>query len=653
MALPATPAAAQDAEIPRFEPGPCPFETAAPLEGVDCGDLVVYENRDDPAEGTLRLAVAILRSFNDTPEPDPIVFPAGGPGNPNVVKAPGYARLDFFNRYRQKRDIVLYDQRGTGYSDPEFCPTLNQVLIPMDYSGADPQHVRDRTVSTVRTCRDEMLAGGVDFSRYNSATSARDLDDLRQTLGYARWNLYGGSYSARLALTAMRDTPEGIRSVILDSTSPPNARNWVRLPQNLTRSLNLIFEQCQADARCQAAFPDLESDVYRAIRRLDEEPVILAMSDTTQFPASRVVLDGDLFIEGLFGGMHERHFIPLLPLLVQEVLARNENLVRALVDQLTPTTKGPRSNSRGLQYAVYCFEDLPFNPKALIDSARAQYPRLRPWFTSGAPRWNRHAICDAWHDVRADSIEFQPVRSEIPTLILAGEFDTITPPSYGRIAAQTLPNSMFIEAPALGHGVGAHTACTRDLMGAFWDAPSQPLDTRCVADLPPVSFVTDVHINGGVYPLAQRIQQGPGLPFMAGLGLMGLFLLSGVLAWPIGYTWHRLRGKRRDTTGLQQGARWSAGLASLGALAFLVGLALAIQGAASTNPFVLAFGVPGSAGWLFALPWIVAALTIAVAVLVAQAWRQGWWTPALRAHYVLVAAACVGFVLFVGLSGLW
>jgi len=56
---------------------------------------------------------------------------------------------------------------------------------------------------------------------------------------------------------------------------------------------------------------------------------------------------------------------------------------------------------------------------------------------------------------------------------------------------------------------------------------------------------------------------------------------------------------------------------------------------------VLAFGVPGAAGWLFILPWIVAGLTVATVVLALRAWRQGWWTPAHRAHYALVATACV------------
>ncbi|PAU93779.1 hypothetical protein CK503_08885 [Aliifodinibius salipaludis] len=634
--------------IPRFEPGKCPFETQSPLDGLECGKLIVYENRDDPAEGTLHLAVAILHSYSENPEPDPLVFPAGGPGNANVVNTPRYASWDFFNQYRQQRDIILYDQRGTGYSDPAFCPELNQLLSPMDYSGDDPEQVQDRVVSATQDCRDKMLARGVDFSRYNSATSVSDLNDLRKTLGYQQWNILSGSYSARLALTAMRDMPKGIRSVILDATNPPNVRNWVQIPQNFRRSLNLVFEQCMIDESCQAAFPELESNVYNTIQKLEEDPIVMAMEDTTRFPEGRVVLDGDLFIEALFGGLYNRNFIPLIPLFVKEIRESNTNLIQALVNQMAPVTQGPRSNSRGLQYAVYCFEDLPFNPKSLIDSAQNKYPRLRPWYSSGAPRWNRHAICEEWHNVHADSNEFQPVHSKIPALILAGEFDPITPPSYGRIAAKTLHNSSFIEVPALGHGTMTYNQCTRDLVSIFLDSPSEPLDTSCVTDLPPVSFITDVHINGGIYPMAQQIKQGSGPPFLAGLGLIGLLLLTGVLTWSIGHIVKRLRGKKLESKSMHKIARWVVTAASLLGLGFIIGLGYAIQHTASVNPLILAFGLIGSYSWVFLLPWLLAILTLVLMGFAITAWHNKWWSILHRCHFTLITLACIGLISFIG-----
>ena len=392
--------------------------------------------------------------------------------------------------------------------------------------------------------------------------------------------------------------------------------------------------------------------MYALLDRLEQQPIRVTMSDTTRFPDGQVVIDDALLLASLFNGLYNRHFIPLLPLLIQEVAARNPHVIRALADQLSID---PHQVSRGLHTAVNCYEVAPFNPPAMMDSAYAQHPRLAP-FSAGLR--HNHAICDAWHDVRAGAREVRPVRSDIPTLIFGGAFDPATPPSNGRQAAKTLPNSTFIEAPALGHIVVPFTACTQELMGTFLDAPSEPLDTRCVDDLPPVSFVTDVAIEGGIYPLAQRIQQGPGVPFAAGIGVMALLLLSGVVAWSIGFVWRRLRGTQglapnQRMGRLQQGARWSAGLASLGALVFLAGLVVTLLSTASSNPFVLAFGVPGAARWLFVLPWVVAALTAAGSAFAVEATRKGWWTPVHRVHYALVVTACVGFIVFVSAYGLW
>jgi len=633
--------------VPRFEHGECPFETKTTLEGVDCGELVVYENRKNPSEGTLHLAVSILRSLSDSPDPDPLVFLSGGPGGSSVTHTPSRADSDYWNRLRQKRDIVFYDQRGTGYSDPAFCPEMNVVFMTVQYQGLTPREIRNRMVSAAKDCYDEMQTQGLDFSAYNTATSARDLDDLRQVLGYDRWNLYGLSYGTRLALTAMRDHPAGIRSVILDSSVPPNVRNLANRSSNFNRSLQMVFEQCATDPDCRNVYPDLKSNFYAIIDKLKHQPVEFSMKDTTKFPGGRLVLNDALLLGGMFNGFYNRNFIPLIPLLVQQTESGNFEVWRVLADQLA---RDPNVMSRGLNLSIRCHDNVPFNPKVLMDTARAQYPRLAPFLEAF---YQYNAICDAWHKARADSIEFRPVRSDLPALILGGEFDPTTPTYYGKKTANTLSNSTFVKVPALGHGVAPFTECTRDLVNTFLDAPSEPLDTSCVADLPPVSFVTDVHINSGIYPLAQQIQGGPSLSFITIFGLMGLFLLSGLLVWPIRYIVKRLRGKTLESKGLQKVAMWFAVAASMAGLGFIIGLGFAIQNTISTNPFILAFGLIGSYSWIFLLPWILIFLTIVLLVFLFSAWRNKWWTLLHRIHYTFTTVTCLGLITFISFWKLW
>lgn len=639
------PLAAQE-PVPRFEPTDCPFDAEQPLEGVECGELVVWENRERHEEGTLRLAVAILRSTGENPEPDPLVFLSGGPGGRSVFHTPARVSSEFWQEIRASRDVIFFDQRGTGFSEPRFCEEVDRVWQETLQLDLTPEEVGARKTEAISRCRGTMLEEGIDFSRYNSNTSARDLNDLRRALGHERWNLFGVSYGTKLALTAMRVTPEGIRSVILDSVSPPNARIWINRAANFARTLELAFEQCAADDACRRAYPQLESDFYALLDALDRKPVELAMSDTSRFPAGRIVIDGGLAAGGAFWGFYNHRFIPIFPVFVRHAGPDAPNVWRALADQLA---RPIGQISRGLNLAVNCYEVAPFNPLETVESAWNRYPRLRlARFTGGG------GVCDSWHEQRVGAGFFEPVRSDLPTLVLAGEFDPTTPPEYSRLAASTLTNSTFVEAPAVGHVVAPRFACTRGIMADFLDDPSRSPDTGCVADLPPVKFVTNVHASSGIYPVASAIRQGPEVSVLAGAGILGLILLSGPLGWPITASVRRLRGRppEQATSGLQRWAPWLAALAALLALAFAAGIVLAIGGTASTNPFLLAFGVSGEFGWLFYLPWASAALTAGAVVASVWSWRHGWWSPLHRFHYGLVTVGCVLFLAAVVSVGL-
>ena len=212
-------AAAQDTRQPspgpRFEEAPCPF-TADPkaLEQVRCGYVTVLENRSAPdGRRLLKLSVAILKSLSRKPRPDPVVVLAGGPGSPLVTAAPGVAMAgsvqgDVANQMvakaliqalRADRDVIFYDQRGVGFSEPKMCPEEDANWGPR---GEGATERRARLPEVAARCGDWMRRAGLDGA-YNSAVSAYDLQDLRRALGYERWNLFGHSYGSRLALVAL------------------------------------------------------------------------------------------------------------------------------------------------------------------------------------------------------------------------------------------------------------------------------------------------------------------------------------------------------------------------------------------------------------------------------------------------------------------
>ena len=497
-------------------------------------------------------------------------------------------------------------------------------------------------VDTVDACREKMFAKGIDFAFYNSITSAQDLDDLRRALGHEQWNLFGVSYGTRLALTAMRDTPAGIRSVIIDSVWPPNAP-LANSKEHLMRSLDLAFEQCAASAECSSAFPTLEQDVFSVLNNFEARPIILEMGDPGRFPDGRIVIDGNLLGWGLFAGFYEKDFVKIFPLFIRELRVRNEDVLAALVDGLV---REPDLSS-GLQYAVDCNEWITRISPEMAEADGGRYPQLGVWQAYA----DEEAICDAWHDYHAAESALQAVRSEIPTLLFAGEFDPITPPAFGRLAADSLPNSTFIEVPAVAHGAVPFNECTKDIMGAFLDQPAASLDTSCIATIAPVRFTTDVYMNAGIYRIAKQLEQ-PALLRMISLGLVLLLLLSTVVVWPISALVQRIR--RRPVT-IPEGSRWARPVAAFTALlgmGFVIALGAVIVATAQDNPYLLGFGVPGNASPIFVLPWPLMLGTVGVAFFAVSALRLHWWTLASRLHYLFIACACLGLIVGIAELGL-
>jgi pimeloyl-ACP methyl ester carboxylesterase len=620
--------------VPRFEPAACPFEGAEDRDDVRCGYLVVPENRSVPAGRTLRLAVAVLKSSGTDPQLDPLVFLSGGPGGPSVKYT--IARLDspFWNRYRAKRDLVFYDQRGTGFSDPEFCQEMTFSLSTATFRGLSAADRKAFVVEAVDACRKKMLAQGIDLASYNTAISAQDLDDLRRALGHEQWNLFGGSYGTRLALTAMRDAPAGIRSVVLDSVWPPNAPIG-ESKERLMRSLNLAFGQCAANADCRAAFPNLRRDFFSALNDFEAKPMTLEMGDRERFPDGRIVIDGNLLAWGMFQGFYDESFVKVFPLIVRELGARNEKVLTALADGLVQEL----DVSGGLQYSVECYEWIARVSPEMAEADRLKHPELDVWQAYADER----EVCDAWHDHRAAESALQAVHSEIPVLIFAGEFDPITPPDFGRLAASTLPRSTFIEAPGTGHGVVPYSECAMNIMDVFLDRPSQTLDTTCVAALTPISFATDVYMNAGIYRLAKQFDQ-PSIVRMVSFGVILLLLLSAIVVWPLAGLVRRIRRRPISMPAGATRARWLAALTALLGLVFVIAVGAVLLVTAQDSPFLLGFGVPGNARPLFILPWLFMLGTGGVVLFAITAWRRRWWTLAGRLHYLFIACACVGLI---------
>jgi pimeloyl-ACP methyl ester carboxylesterase len=474
--------------VPTFEEAPCSFalppsETEG--ETIRCGYVSVPQERSNPDSPTIRLAIVIFQAQNDFSAPDPVIFLSGGPGEKTVTNA--FALSQILAPYRDKRDLIFFDQRGVGLSEPALeCPELTESLFDL-LAEKDPDVTLRTQYESIMACGDRLVAEGHNLSAYNTAENAADVDDIRQALGYERMNLYGGSYGTLLAQTVMRNHPQHLRSVVLGAVLPAEKSFFVHVPTTIVNAALQLMEACATDQACDGAYPDLQQTLYDTVERLNAEPVPITVTNPLDGESYDTWLTGDAIFGNLVLFLYITDIIPVLPQAIHDVA----NGDYELMTQLSSTSMALfDALSRGMEFSVLCAEDLIGVTPADYLETRRQIPA--PLAGSADPEdvieYDFFGICEKWPVEQADPAIKQPVVSDIPTLILAGEFDPVTPVVYAEEVADHLSNSYLYAFPGVGHNVLVASSCARDIAGQFLGDPTSEPDANCIAEMPGVVF---------------------------------------------------------------------------------------------------------------------------------------------------------------------
>ena len=455
---------------PAFEPAPCAFPVPRGYS-PECGYLIVPENRARSDTRQIRLHVAIFRSRAGTPNPDPVLKISGGPGSSGLNTA-GYLLSTGMDAVLDQHDFVVFDQRGTGYSQPRLdCPERIAIAPTLLGGRLSAEESAQAIIEAFRHCRDRLLTEGVDLSAYNSAASAADINDLRMVLGYGKLNLYAISYGTRLALTLMRDYPDAVRSAVLDSAYPLQVNLYTSLAPNAERAFNVFFDRCAADPSCNASYPDLRVVFYGLVDSLNAHPLSVSLS--TDSGRQTVWLDGGLLIDVLFGGLYNPSVSATMPKMIYEIRNGDYGILRQRLALYFET-----STALGMQMAVQCAEEFPFSdPQEAYVAAQDVQPQIEAFFPQSVQPL--FAVCKEWAVTPPDPRENLPVSSDVPTLVLAGEGDPITPPEWGRKVAGDLSHAYFHEFPGNAHWVGRSSSCAMQMALAFWENPAADPGSIC------------------------------------------------------------------------------------------------------------------------------------------------------------------------------
>jgi pimeloyl-ACP methyl ester carboxylesterase len=428
---------------------------------AQCGTLEVPENRAKPDGRRISLGIAVLPANTLNPRADPLFILAGGPGQAASFLGPFAALL---TGVRKDRDIVLVDQRGTGRSSPLTCATFK------------PDGTADGTLDIdqapkAAACASELAAAGVDARQYTTAAWVTDLDAVRNALGYARVNLWGGSYGTRAALEYLRAYPSHVRSIVLDGVAPPSMKVAIDVWPTRDRALTAVLTACAQSAPCRAEHPALPATLDGIRDRLGPNGRDVLVTD----PRTGAVEAQRLTFDHVLAALEPLTYSPELSALLPEVIGSMSAGDYGPLFAGAMLVSGDLSQqvNSALHYSVTCTEDAPRVTPADVAAALANV-------RSQSLAKQELAVCDVWPRGEAAADAAKPVASEVPVLILSGGLDPVTPPANGAEVGKTLPKSRHIVARGYGHIVSPH-ACGPRLIAAFIDDPSfASLPASCV-----------------------------------------------------------------------------------------------------------------------------------------------------------------------------
>lgn len=641
------PTAATAAEIDGLADEDCPVAVpASQMSRVACGALVVPESRatgSDP-DKTIEVPVMVISSTADDPLSDPLVFPtAGGPGA-GTLSALWYF-LDYADWASDDRDIILIEQRGDALADPTLdCPELDiaNSVVEGELVLSGPE-AEERRSQGVQACHDRLIEGGVDLAAYTSAESAADLQALRAALGYDEWNLYGVSYGARLAMTVMRDQPEGLRSVILDGAYPPNVNRFEELPGGFVTAVDALLGQCAASPECHEAYPDLEQSLTQLLETTADEPIVLDVDNPADGSTVKLELHDTDLAGGLYDALYDPNLIRALPFLIDRLASGGTASALPLAQQAVDNAD---RFTEGLDLSVECAEEAPFNDDARIAEAMQADPILAHFDVGTGFR----SDCAAWAVPALAAVENEVVTSDIPTLLTSGGYDPVTPLAYSEAAAEGLSVHYLYEFPTMGHGSVWQNwidECPASIAGRFLDDPTVAPDSSCIAAMPPTDFLTsdDIYPTTAIYRFDSDVIRG-GSIVQIGIPSVILIALVGTLVYAIiyGVTW--LFRRRGDAPG---GAVLAAATAAALFLAYAAAMMSLLM---NTNPLILGFGLPPGARPLVIAPLVAIAVTILLTVVMVRAWIAGDGSTFHRVVLSISAGASIAFAVWLIVRGL-
>ncbi len=624
-----------------------------------CGFVSVPLRHGEASSPRIRLAVVVIPAFDlDNRRPDPLFLAQGGPGGSTIASFAQSLLDDPGKRPTLNRDLVLWDQRGTYFSQPRLRCREGNALPP----DADEKAQRE----AFRRCGERLAREAGDLSAFNSLENARDVDDVRAALGYESFNFYGVSYGTELGQFLMRERPKGLRSVVLDAVVPLGFSLITGVPAVRQLVMPRYAESCAASPACNAAYPDLANRYQALLEKLDKNPVPVALGPAAQQAMARTsappeptsekrsdaaTISGRDFDAALYQSVYQRQAVPFIPYIVQRAEQGDFSFMLNIVRMMQASND---DMADAMYITVVCaeFGDTP--------ESALQFPGVIKRLVEAGENDARQILqlCRDWNIRLLDKALLLPVRSDIPTLLLSGRFDPITPPEGAERVASHLSRAYSFTFPRGAHGQAFLVPCANFMIANFLERPGQAPDGTCAAEAA-AAFVTPDQLislpalkRGGSASMQDQMAAlaGPAQAVVFAL----LLLFSAV---PVYAVTEVVRIFRRRALPLPEdwrgrmilAAPWVPVLAAILLSAFLAAAVNSVGSVLERNQFLLLLGaVPA---WVKELSWGLVPFMLVMLLMTITAlllWSHGARSKMGRLYYTAQVIAgwsvCVALV---------
>ena len=533
LASSAWPNASNASSGPDFTP--CPGEPA-----LSCADVPVPLDRSGAVPGTIALSVA-RKLAGSRPSGSALIALAGGPGQPALPFGEFTAKA--MAAALPGRDLLVYDQRGTGSSDPLSCPALERFS-------------RLSASRLFAACAEQI---GPARGAFTTQETVRDIDAIRQVLGYERLVLYGTSYGTKVALEYAERFPQHTEALVLDSVVPSDGLEPFRI-SSFEAVPGVIRELCSG-ALCAGISSDPLGELTSLVARLRRHPLSGSVYDGSGRRHAAALDENGLF-GTLFSGDLNPALRALLPAAVHSALhgypdpmLRLQAIAEGLVPNLPSiaTASGEEETDEALFATTSCEETpFPWQRSAAPATRRAEalaYLHAQP-ASDFAPFDAETSLaaslvgaCEAWPYASAPPPVPAPLPA-VPTLILSGAQDLRTPTANAERVAAQIPGAQLEVVPFTGHSVVGSdlTGCAAKALAAFFAgqpvapctgardvlAPTLPAPRSVAATKPPKSLgglpgrtlvaALDTLLDLNRQLVAATLQAGASLPSGASFG---------------------------------------------------------------------------------------------------------------------------------------